>query len=460
MPPVDDIVAADPSDLLALGGTAASARAEIEAIVRQAGSIIGGLDGRGWDIGAVQARWSSARSGMGRLADDLAAAALELLNRATLVELFESGLGFGMGLPYGLLPGELPPGFMLPGLGSPFSPESLLGWGPWSSLLMPQAGLVNGTPGAMLPGYSAGDLSSMSDIFFDGFSRGQFGESRYSKTFSALAFGGPAMQALFTRRGKLALDPTVAAIAERARQLALIGSPAGSGRRLNAIDKLDPTLGFDVSLLDANASVYNYAIGGKNASLSIEALAAHANASAGLSLDLQRRRLSANFAVGASANLVDLHAHAGDHFGDSALGAGGDVTGDAAVGANADARAGLTVDALKGRVSGDVGADAFAGASATATGSVEGDLAGAKTTVTGTATAYAGVGIGVKADGTFDVLHGKFGFKADVGAALGIGAKFDVGVNVDVSGVPHTIEHAASSVLHGVEHLIPHISFP
>ena len=76
------------------------------------------------------------------------------------------------------------------------------------------------------------------------------------------------------------------------------------------------------------------------------------------------------------------------------------------------------------------------------------------------ATAYAGVGIGVKADGTLDLLHGKFGFKADIGAALGVGAKFDVGMNVDVSGVPHTIEHAASSVLHGVEHLIPHIHFP
>lgn len=33
-------------------------------------------------------------------------------------------------------------------------------------------------------------------------------------------------------------------------------------------------------------------------------------------------------------------------------------------------------------------------------------------------------------------------------------------MNVDVSGVPHTIEHAASSVFHAATHLIPHFSFP
>jgi hypothetical protein len=411
VPPAGDVVGVDPTELLKLSGTAMHARTELESVARAVGSLVGGLDGRGWDVGAVQSKWSAARSSLGNLANDLGLAALELVNRAAMIELFESGPGFSV------------------------------------------------------PGYQLDNLSSMSDLFFDGFSGGQFGEKTYSKNMSALAFDGAAIDRLFTRRGKFDPNALATAIAERARQLAQAGSPAGSGRRLTAIDKLDPTLGVTLNLLDANASLYSYNVGGKNASLSFEALAAHANANAGLSLDLRRRRLSASFDASASANLIDAYVHAGEQVGGSMLGGGADVTGQAAVGANADARAGLTMDALKGRMSADVGGDAFAGASATATGSVDADLAGAKTTVTGSATGYAGVGVGFSADGNVDLLHGKFNVKANVGAALGLGVKFNVDLNVDVSGVPHAIASGASSVVHTVEHLVPHvhigpISFP
>jgi hypothetical protein len=330
MPPTGgDVVAADADELRTLSGSAAAARDQVETVARQAGAIVGGLDGRGWNID-----------------------------------------------------------FKL---------------------------LLNGKATAKMLARLRGKLLSTYDLL-----------------------------------------PTAASIAERARQLALRGSPAGVGRRINTLDKLDPTVSYELNLLDANAAVYGFSIGGKNANLSADVLAAHAHASAGLSADWQRRRVSASFDIGAAANLADVHASLGDQIGNSMLGAGGNVTADAAVGANADARAGLTMDALKGKLTGDVGADAFAGASADAQGSLEGDLGGAKTALVGSATAYAGVGIGLKADGTLDLSKGKFGFNVNVGAALGVGAKFDLGLNVDVSGVPHAIGDAAKDFGHAVSSLVPH----
>jgi hypothetical protein len=406
MPPGGDVVAADAAELKTLSSSAGAARDQVENVARQAGAIVGGLDGRGWNIGAVQARWSSARAGFGLLATNLAAAAVELGNRAILVDLFEK-LSFG-------------------------------------------------APGAAtLDGYTLHDLADFADDLFP--SHG-FQESKFSKDFKLLLNGKPTAKTLAKLRGKLSEDllPTAASIAERARQLALHGSPAGAGRRINTLDKLDPTISYQLNLLDANAAVYGFSIGGKNANLSAEVLAAHAHASAGLSADWQRRRFTASFDIGAAANLADVHAYAGEQVGNSMLGAGGNVTADAAVGANADARAGLTMDALKGKLTGDVGADAFAGASADAQGSLEGDLGGAKTALVGSATAYAGVGIGLKADGTLDLSKGKFGFNIDAGAALGVGAKFDLGLNVDVSGVPHAIGDAAKDFGHAVASLVPH----
>src|SRR5262245_45471253 len=53
------VVTADAADLRGLAATANSASTEIENVQRTAGGIIGGLDGRGWDAGAVQGRWAS-----------------------------------------------------------------------------------------------------------------------------------------------------------------------------------------------------------------------------------------------------------------------------------------------------------------------------------------------------------------------------------------------------------------
>lgn len=403
-----DVLTADSSELSSLAKSATTAHKELEDVARKAASIIGSLDGRGWNIGAVQTRWSTTRGTFSQLELTLTATSIELAARALLVELFEKGGSFS-------------------------------------------------TPkGDKIPGYEGMSLKDFADVLFP--SHG-FQEAKFEKDMKLLLNGKPTGKKLAQLKGELPdfLLPTAASIAERARQVALHGSPAGVRRRINTLDKLDPTVSYNVDLYGLDKSVLDFAAGGKNANVSLEVLAAHVQAAAGLSVDLKRRRISGSVDFGAQANLVDVHAHAEGQLGNDMLGVGGEATGDAAVGANAEARAGLTMDAMKGKVSGDVGLDAFAGASAEADGSVSGDLAGAKTSVTGSATAYAGVGIGLKANGNLDLMHGKVGFKLNVGAALGVGAKFDLGMNIDVSGVPHEIGHAASSVVHTVSHLVPHV---
>lgn len=394
-----DVLGVDSSELTSLAKSATAAQTELESVARQAASIVGSLDGRGWNLGGVQSQWSSTRGKFGQLELTLGATSIELGARALLVEIFEKG-----------------PGFSAP-------------------------------TGSAIPGYDGVSLSDYADILFP--SHG-FQEAKFEKDMQLLLNGRPTGRRLVRLRGELSdvLLPTAASVAERARQLALHGSPAGVRRRINALDKLDPTLSYNVDLLDKNWSAFSWGAGGQNANVSLEVLAAHAHAAAGLSMDWKRRRFSASADIGVEANLIDVHAHAAVNVGNSMYGAGAEATGDAAVGANAEARAGLTMDALKGKVSGDLGADAFAGASAEAEGSVSTTVAGAKTAITGSATAYAGVGIGLKADGNFDLMHGKMGFNVNIGAALGIGAKFDLGMNIDVSGVPGAIGDAASSVGH------------
>jgi hypothetical protein len=72
-----DVVKADAAELAALGKAAAAAGRQVEDVSRQAGSIIGGLDGRGWNLGAVQARWS--RTGLVLYQLEVLAQALEPL---------------------------------------------------------------------------------------------------------------------------------------------------------------------------------------------------------------------------------------------------------------------------------------------------------------------------------------------------------------------------------------------
>jgi hypothetical protein len=81
-----DVVSASADDLRTLGATANRARQEIEDVQRAAGSIIGGLDGRGWDSGAVVGRCANVRGQLTMLAATLALQALDLQKRAVWVE--------------------------------------------------------------------------------------------------------------------------------------------------------------------------------------------------------------------------------------------------------------------------------------------------------------------------------------------------------------------------------------
>src|SRR5689334_11033580 len=99
MPPIRDsggsssggVVTADARDLRALAGSAHNAQQQIEDVQRAAGGIIGGLDGRGWNIGAVTGKWASVRGQMTGLIGTLAVQALDLQMRALWVEAFENG---------------------------------------------------------------------------------------------------------------------------------------------------------------------------------------------------------------------------------------------------------------------------------------------------------------------------------------------------------------------------------
>src|SRR5947209_2117855 len=95
MPPTGGVaggvVAADATELATLSTAAGAAQRQVEDVARQAGAIIGALDGRGWNSGAVQVSWSSARGQFTQLGLALAAAASELAERALLVNIFETG---------------------------------------------------------------------------------------------------------------------------------------------------------------------------------------------------------------------------------------------------------------------------------------------------------------------------------------------------------------------------------
>src|SRR5579859_2968077 len=87
-----DVVSVDAVELRDLSTTAHQAAQEIVNVQQAAGGIIGGLDGRGWDLGAVQARWASVRGNMIKLTTDLDLQALDLRMRVMWVESFENGM--------------------------------------------------------------------------------------------------------------------------------------------------------------------------------------------------------------------------------------------------------------------------------------------------------------------------------------------------------------------------------
>ena len=453
----DDVLVVDAADLRALGGSATRARTQIEDVARQAGAVIGGLDGRGWDLGAVRAKWAGARAQFNKLSGDLGATANDLNQRATLVDFFETGLRFGIPMSgVQLLPWLMVPGANIDGV----SPVALLEWDPfWNPMLSLQAGSLLGVAGQGLPGIAPKNLQalmkSVSGNWFDRTKFGKpFGEKKYQAFVKALLGSGPIGES-FARYGKLGtnagLGKFAASLAEQAQQVANMGSPAGANHsKLTWVDKLDPKVGFNWQLLNANTSVWQWGIGDQNNYLGAQILGANAYALASANWDWKRRRFESSISLGGAANLADVYGQASEHLGNSILGERATATGEAAIGANGQAQADLNLDALKGRVSADGGVNAMAGADVSAQASGQADLAGSKVTATASGSAY--LGAGFKADGgvTFDPLDGKFGIHGTLAGALGVGAGVSGSVNIDLSQAPKTVWSGVKDVGNGI----------
>ncbi len=457
-----EVLIVDAADLRALGGSASRAREEIENVARQAGSIISGLNGQGWDLGAVQAKWAGARAQFNKLAGALGGTANDLNQRAILVDFFETGLEFG--IPMGGI--ELLPWLMVPGANiAGVSPVTLLEWNPfWNPILQFQSGFLtkNGVAGQSLPGLNPRNLqalmNSMSGNWFDRTQFGKpFGEKKYEAFVKALLGSGPIGQS-FARYGKAgtstSLGKFAARLAEQAQQVARLGSPAGANHgKLTWVDKLDPKVGANWQLFNVGTSVWHWGIGNQTDNLGAEIFAANAYALAGANLDWKRRRFEGSIAVGGAANLIDVHGQAGEHLGNLMLGERGTVAGEAALGANGQANGDLKLDALKGRVSADGNVNAMIGGDVSAQASEQADVAGTKVTATGSGSAFVGAGLKVGGGVTFDPLDGKFGIHGTLAGALGVGAGVSGSVNIDVSQAPKTILHGAEDVGKGIASL-------
>lgn len=114
------------------------------------------------------------------------------------------------------------------------------------------------------------------------------------------------------------------------------------------------------------------------------------------------------------------------------VGAGGEVL--ARAGAEADAGLSATKEGLKGSVG------AFAGASADAKGSV--NLGAAQATAVGEAWA----GVGVEADATATLKDGKLKLGFEFGAALGIGGKTGLGLEIDFKKMGQDLKEAGKEI--------------
>jgi hypothetical protein len=105
----------------------------------------------------------------------------------------------------------------------------------------------------------------------------------------------------------------------------------------------------------------------------------------------------------------------------------------ARVGARAGANANVIVDPLNGTVALKVGAEAFVGARAGVSLSQTVGPVGVHAGV------QAQVGIGANFNLDVGLRDGKFGFKLDVGAALGIGIRLQLGFDIDFKSIGKTV---------------------
>ncbi|NMO17667.1 hypothetical protein HPC49_10360 [Pyxidicoccus fallax] len=126
-----------------------------------------------------------------------------------------------------------------------------------------------------------------------------------------------------------------------------------------------------------------------------------------------------------------------------------DAKGEAYVGAVARANGEMVIDPAKGIYAAKIEADAFVGARAGVEANVN---LGKFGSVGGSAEAWAGVGVAFKAEAGFK--NGRFKARLDIGAALGIGFKLGVNIDIDFKGIKDTIKKVVEKPVEMVKSII------
>jgi hypothetical protein len=180
-----------------------------------------------------------------------------------------------------------------------------------------------------------------------------------------------------------------------------------------------------------------------------------AGASAGI--DLKNLTLSTTASVGASAHLAGVKGSASRQVGSDDNNVTLKANVHAYVGADADARVGLTFDPAQGTAMIGIGAEAFAGAKARASFRPSINLAGQHIADVGVK-AEAWAGVGAKATADVGMEKGVFTVKAELGAALGVGASLGFDVSVDVVGTARAVRTGVGSAVDAVEDVAEAVS--
>ncbi|MBZ4417614.1 hypothetical protein [Myxococcus sp. RHSTA-1-4] len=141
--------------------------------------------------------------------------------------------------------------------------------------------------------------------------------------------------------------------------------------------------------------------------------------------------LKATGSAEASATLVNAQGSVRIGKGDYTL----DASGEAYVGAKAKANGEVVIDPAKGIYAAKIEADAFVGARAGAEANVN---LGKFGSVGGRAEVWAGAGVAFKAEAGFK--NGRFKARLDIGAALGVGFKLGVNIDIDLKGIKDTVK--------------------
>ena len=154
-----------------------------------------------------------------------------------------------------------------------------------------------------------------------------------------------------------------------------------------------------------------------------------ASAEGRVSANLQELNLRAGGKVAAEVTVVHAEGEIHGRYGI----AEGSARGEAYVGARAEAQGEVVFDPLKGNIGAQGEIDAYAGASAEVDGKIDIGGVGAE----GGVQAYAGIGFEADIGASFD--NGKLDLSFEFGAALGIGAGWDIQLSIDFAKLKDTI---------------------